>query len=354
MEVKVLITGICGFVGSTVAEALGAGTDLTILGVDNLSRPGSERNRTRLRRLGIEVRHGDTRSRTDLDNLPSVDWIIDAAANPSVLAGVTSGTSSREVVEHNLLSTLNLLEFCRAHRAGMIFLSSSRVYSVKGLAELPLLEKEGSFQLDVGRLPPGVTSAGIAETFPTTPPLSLYGATKLTSELLALEYAAAFGFPLWINRCGVLAGAGQFGRPDQGIFSFWIHSWRQSRPLAYTGFNGHQVRDCLHPRDLAALLRLQLQTSVPARPKVVNVGGGIERSMSLVELSDWCAHRFQSGAVRSAGTAPRPFDLPWVVLDSSLAAEVWHWVPRISLEQILLEIADFAEEHPDWLELSAA
>src|SRR5439155_1377744 len=98
-------------------------------------------------------------------------------------------------------------------------------------------------------------SEGVAENFPITPPVSLYGATKLASEVIALEYGEAFGLPIWINRCGVLAGAGQFGIPDQGIFAFWINSYLRRRPLKYIGFDGqgHQVRDCLHPRHVAAL-----------------------------------------------------------------------------------------------------
>ena len=60
-----------------------------------------------------------------------------------------------------------------------------------------------------------------------------------------------------MNRCGVLAGAGQFGRADQGIFAYWVNSWLRGRPLRYLGFGGqgHQVRDCLHPADLAAAHR---------------------------------------------------------------------------------------------------
>jgi len=56
----------------------------------------------------------------------------------------------------------------------------------------------------------------------TQAPISLYGSTKLACEVLALECGEAFGFPVWVNRCGVLAGAGQFGTPDQGIFAFWV------------------------------------------------------------------------------------------------------------------------------------
>ena len=96
---------------------------------------------------------------------------------------------------------------------------------------------------------------GISEGFPTTAPLSLYGASKLASETLILEYGECFDSPVWLNRCGVLAGAGQFGKADQGIFSFWIHSFREKNSLKYIGFNGtgNQVRDALHPRELAPM-----------------------------------------------------------------------------------------------------
>ena len=77
---------------------------------------------------------------------------------------------------------------------------------------------------------------------------------------MALEYGEAFGFPVWINWCGVLAGKGQFGKADQGIFSYWIRSWRENRPLRYIGFEGTgaQVRDCLHPKDLVTVLKKQM------------------------------------------------------------------------------------------------
>lgn len=79
----------------------------------------------------------------------------------------------------------------------------------------------------------GISPLGVTENYSTEPPVSLYGSTKVTSEHLALEYGTIFGLPVWINRCGVMAGAGQFGHPMQGIFAFWIYSCREKRPLKY-------------------------------------------------------------------------------------------------------------------------
>ena len=139
---KLLLTGVCGFVGSNIAKTLLAQREgLEIVGLDNFIRPGSESNREELRRLGVKLFHGDIRSASDLDPLPAVDWVIDAAANPSVLGGVDGKSSSRQVVEHNLTSTVNLLEFARKHGAGFLLLSTSRLYSINELSRLPLIDR---------------------------------------------------------------------------------------------------------------------------------------------------------------------------------------------------------------------
>ena len=356
--VKILITGICGFVGSCVAAAIReTRPEWTVFGMDNFVRPGSETNPEPLRALGIGVHHGDVRLASDLDALPAADWVIDAAANPSVLAGTDGQSSSRQVVEHNLVGTINLLELCRRRRAGFTLLSTSRVYSIPPLASLPVEAGPGeAFRLQAGAaLPPGVSAAGLEETFSVAPPVSLYGATKLASEILALEYGSSFGFPVWINRCGVLAGAGQFGRPDQGILAYWINAWLRRRPLKYIGFGGTglQVRDALHPRDLAELVVRQIDHGTPGeKPRLVNVAGGAANTFSLAGLSAWCRERSGEHPVAS-DPVERLFDIPWMVLDSGLAGEVWGWQPRTALASILDEIARHAQEHPRWLEMSA-
>lgn len=351
---NLLITGVCGFVGSTLARELMAAVEgCEIYGVDNLSRPGSEQNRQELQAAGVKFLHADLRCASDVARFPEVDWIIDAAANPSVLAGASGDGSSRQLMEHNLVGTLNVLERCRETKAGFLLLSTSRVYSIAPLAELAVESVDGAFQ-PCSPFPRGLTREGIDESFSTSPPVSLYGASKLASETLALEYGSTFDFPVWINRCGVLAGAGQFGKASQGIFSFWIHSHLRGAPLSYIGFGGegYQVRDCLHPRDLIPLIRAQMNTLArDGAPRVVNVSGGIASARSLRQLTEWCNDRF---GVREVCSAPvmRPFDLPWVVLDHRLVTEVWNWSPTIPVEAIWEEIARHAEANPTWLEIS--
>lgn len=348
---KILITGICGFVGSRMAIALkDRAGDLKIAGIDNLLRPGSEMNRADLAGRGIGVIHGDLRMRSDVDVLPDSDYVIDAAANPSVLAGMDGRSSPRQLSEHNLGGTLNLLEYCRERKSGLILLSTNRVYSVKALASLPVVERNGAFELDTSAvLPDGVSVQGISEGFSVRPPVSLYGATKLASEVMSLEYGAAFQFPVWINRCGVLAGAGQFGTAEQGIFSYWLHAHAAKRTLRYIGFGGcgFQVRDAFHPDDLAELILTQLRSN-PPQDAIFHAGGGTGNAMSLAQMTAWADNRF--GAHEPVpDLRPRPFDAPWMVMDCRRAARDLGWTPKRGLDFILNEIADHAASHPDWL-----
>lgn len=354
---RMLITGVCGFVGSTLALYWREHhPDWQLIGIDNLIRPGSDRNRAALVQAGVTVLHGDIRVASDFETLPAVDWVVDAAANPSVLAGVDGNTSSRQVMEHNLQGTLQLLEYCKLHTAGFILLSTSRVYSIPGLAGLPVTAIERAFRLEADHptpLPSGITAKGVNETYSTAAPVSLYGASKVASEALAIEYGLTFGFPVWINRCGVLAGAGQFGHAQQGIFSYWLHAWKQRQPLKYIGFggSGYQVRDCLHPLDLAPVLAQQLNTTRPEADCIANFSGGVANSCSLTQLSDWCTARWGAHEVASEH-ADRPFDIPWMVLDASKAEQRWGFKVQRPLHTVLEEIAEFAEQQPDWLKIS--
>jgi CDP-paratose 2-epimerase len=352
---RLLITGICGFVGSWLAEGLLERREgISICGIDNLMRPGSELNRARLRELGVAVVHGDIRMPSDLESLPAVDWVIDAAANPSALSGIQTGFSSRQLIEHNLRSVGNVLEYCKDRKAGLLLMSTSRVYSIDALTSLPLRAVDDAFCLDeTAPLPAGVSGRGIGVDFSTRSPVSLYGSTKLAGEVLALEYGDAFDFPVWINRCGVLAGAGQFGTPDQGVFSYWIHAHARRRPLRFTGFDGtgKQIRDVFHPRDLTALADAQINCGRSGGQRIYCAGGGRRNAISLAQLTAWCDRRFGPHAP-GADTRPRPYDIPWMIMDSSDAERDFGWRVGFPLEKILAEIAQHAESHPDWLTIS--
>jgi CDP-paratose 2-epimerase len=344
---KILVTGAAGFVGYQMAKYFKEYyTDATLLGIDNLSRRGSEHNVLLLKELGCTFFHGDIRNKEDVDDLPKVDWIVDCAADPSVLAGLHGGSFG--LINNNLIGTIYLLEKCKRDNSGFIMLSTSRVYSIDELSKIPLTQTENSFVIQKNvNYPQGFSQKGVAENFSTASPISLYGSTKLASEVLALEYHYTFGFPVWIDRCGVIAGPGQFGKIDQGIFSFWVYQYLLDRPLAYIGFGGKgkQARDFFHPRDLFSMIKMQIDEPEKKVRRLVNLGGGVDNTYSLAQLDAFCKQQLGTDKVIKSVTENRSFDIPLYISDYSLAEKEWGWKPQISAEVILNEIVEYAQHN---------
>ena len=173
--IRVLVTGGAGFVGSNLAVAFRDRGD-AVTALDNLHRRGSELNLPRFRERGIEFRRGDVRNPADLDGLDGAfDVFIEASAEPSVHAGLDG--SPDYLLGTHLTGTLHCLEFARKRAGVFVFLSTSRVYSIAPLRALPLVETDTRFVCDTA----------IDESFPTHLPRSLYGASKLASELIIQE-----------------------------------------------------------------------------------------------------------------------------------------------------------------------
>ena len=351
---RILLTGICGYVGSRLALRLAETLPgVALMGLDNLSRRGTETNVRPLMQRGVRLVHGDVRLSSDFRALPDADWVIDCAADPRVLAGIVShsGCSAEQLTEHNLVGTLHVLEYCRQRRAGLVLLSSSRVYSIDALTQLPLRETATRLKpaSDLKVFPPGFSVDGIAEDFSTTAPVSLYGATKLASEAMALEYGSAFGLPVWVNRCGVIGGPGQFGQIDQGVFAYWVYSAILGRPLSYIGFGGtgKQVRDCVTAEDLADLVVAQLQAPSRNVPRVLNVGGGNAGAASLLELTRICETNIGRAISVAKAEEPRPYDIPYYVTDTRLVQRCWGWRPTQNAEQIIGNLCGWAVDHRD-------
>ncbi|MFC1705954.1 NAD-dependent epimerase/dehydratase family protein [Planctomycetota bacterium] len=340
---RILITGGAGFVGSHLAVAFRRhDPDGAVLAFDNLRRRGSELNLSRLRQAGVSFVHGDIRCGGDLRDVPGrFDLIVDASAEPSVHAGLVG--SPRYVIDTNLVGTIRTLELASRRAGAFVFLSTSRVYSVAPLRALELRETETRFELAVQQATPGVSACGVAETFRTDLPRSLYGATKLASELLVQEYAESLGLPAIIDRCGVIAGPGQFGKVDQGVFTMWVASHLFGLPISYTGFGGRglQVRDILHPDDLFALLLKQVSALPKYSGEVFNAGGGPEGSVSLREWTGLC--REATGVEVPVAEVPESpaVDVPYYVSDHRKACAAYDWSPERDPRQIAQETASW-------------
>jgi CDP-paratose 2-epimerase len=345
LVMKILITGGAGFIGSNLALCFANGSDAAIVAFDNLHRRGSELALPRLRASGVDFVHGDVRNPEDFGILPPVDLVIECSAEPSVHAGYDSG--ARYLVNTNLLGTINCLDYARRCGAAVIFLSTSRVYSIAALRALPLRHEGSRLALLPGEHGPGWSGRGISEDFPISGPRSLYGATKLASELLIEEYGAAYRLNGIVNRCSVITGPWQMGKVDQGFFALWAARHCYSGALGYSGFGGmgFQVRDVLHVADLYELISLQAHALEAHAGKVYNVGGGPEISISLAELTELCSAR--TGRHLQLGSDPvtRPADVPFYVTDSTRVRAATGWAPTKSVVMILDEILEWLGEN---------
>lgn len=342
---RIVITGGAGFVGSSLALFLaGQGNDWSVTCFDNLHRRGSELNVPRLKEAGIAFIHGDIRISGDLNELPPFDFLIEGSAEPSVMAGITSSPSY--LLGTNLVGTLNCLEIVRQYQASIIFLSTSRVYPIEPINSHHYTEEETRLT-PTGSFLSGFSENGISECFPLSGVRSLYGTTKLCSELCLEEYAASYGIQSVINRCGLISGPWQMGKIDQGVIMHWVLSHLEGRKLSYIGYGGtgKQVRDVLHIDDLCSLILLQIHNIHRFNRTCFNVGGGLSNSVSLQELTAIC--REVTGNTIDIEQIPdtRPNDLIWYVTDNTAITSHCGWKPNKSVWDTVQDITDWIREN---------
>ncbi len=344
---RILITGGAGFVGSSLASLFLRQTPKNeFVVLDNLRRRGSELNLARLRDLGARFYHGDIRCISDLSDLPGVfDLLIEASAEPSVHAGQDG--SPDYVLQSNLVGTLNCLEYARKNVDALIFMSTSRVYSIGPLRAIKLVESDTRFEIAPDQTLPGIGHDGISEEFPNHLHRSFYGATKLCSEMILQEYVASYGLRAVTNRCSVITGPGQFGKVDQGVFGMWVAAHCFDRPLTYTGFGGtgKQVRDLLHPRDLFELINLQLEKLDECAGASFNVGGGTSNSTSLLEFTDLCREATGCRVPVSQDEHTQNVDVPLYITDCAKVSATFGWHIKTGLREIVEETSQWVRDN---------
>ena len=347
---RVLVTGGAGFVGGNLCVALAARrSDWELVAFDNLHRAGSELNVPRLRAAGVTFVEGDVRDVDALNGVGPIDALVEASAEPSVLAGVTDGVDY--LVGTNLVGAFQCLELCRRHGAQLVFLSTSRVYPVAALRDVSYSETDTRFAIDAVQAQGGVSEAGVSERFSLDGARTLYGATKLAAELLVTEYAATFGVRTVVNRCGVIAGPWQMGKVDQGVVAHWVLAHRFRRALTYIGYGGtgKQVRDVLHVDDLVELVVEQLDDPGHWAGRTFNVGGGVEVSVSLRELTTLCRELTHVEVDVTPAGEQRPGDVPIYVSDCSELFAHTAWRPQRTPRDIVKDIVAWVDTNEDAL-----
>lgn len=347
---NILVTGGAGFVGSNLSIKLKESyPSLNITVADNLARRGSKLNVPRLSEHDINFIRSDIRYKDDIAEWPDYDLLIDCSAEPSVQAGITD--SPVDILDNNLIGTMNCMEDARKKNAAFLFLSTSRVYPIATLNDLPWSEDKTRFKWNENKNTTGFSKNGVAEEFPLTGARSMYGATKLAAELLLQEYAYSFNMPVLINRCGILSGPWQMGKVDQGVIALWTARHIYEKPLKYIGYEGtgKQVRDALHIDDLFELVIKQMGKSDTWDGRMYNVGGGNDVSTSLLELTDICRNITGKKIQITADPNTSPVDLRIYITDLSKVMEEYDWKPMKKTEDIVSDIATWITDNKESL-----
>lgn len=323
---KVLITGGCGFIGSNLAIFLKK-RNFKVFSLDNLFRKGSKINLAKIKKNGIKNYHIDIKNLSK-QNIGKYDVVIDCCAEPSVEA---SKKELDRVIDTNLIGTYNLLKKCVDDKSFIIFLSSSRVYSIKKLKELV---KRKNFKSEIK------SKKEIDEKFSTSCPRSFYGYTKLASEELIKEFSYMYNLKYVINRLGVISGPGQMGKVDQGFMSLWVWKYLNNQQLKYIGFGGHgnQVRDVLHIDDLNNLILKQIKKIKTINNITITAGGGRRNLISLKNLSTVCEKILKNKIKFKKEAKTSLYDIPYYCSSNYKVKKLYNWKPKLNISDIVKDI----------------
>ena len=324
---KILITGGCGFVGTNVSISLNK-LGFKIYSLDNLARKGSQYNLELLKKAGIKNFKHDISNYKKISQLPKFDLVIDCCAEAAV---EVSKNQIDNVIKTNLIGTFNILKKVKKDNSKIIFLSSSRVNSISSIDNI-LKKRILKNKIKLKKK--------INESFDVLKPKSIYGFTKLASEMLIEEFSYAFGVKFIINRCGVLSGPLQFGKQDQGFVSLWVWHHLLKKKLKYIGYGGYgyQIRDVLHIQDLVNLLKIQIKKFNKINNQIFTVGGSTKSFTSLNELTGIC--KKITGNKIKFTKKPRTsiYDIPYFITDNKKVTKTYGWTPKKNINDIVKDI----------------
>jgi CDP-paratose 2-epimerase len=326
---KLLITGGCGFLGSNLAaHAISLGLDLCLL--DNLYRHGAVSNLEWLRSLGkFEFAHCDVRNANDVEKIVQrikPDLVFHLAGQ---VAMTTSIVNPRMDFEINALGTLNVLEAVRLHapQAGVFYSSTNKVY---GDLEQFQYEELATRYICIDK-PQGFDESTQLDFH------SPYGCSKGSADQYLRDYHRIYGLQTVVFRHSSMYGGRQFATVDQGWIGWFCQMAAQTKmgkchePFGISG-NGKQVRDVLHAEDMISLYFSTAQHLDRAAGQAFNIGGGVDNSLSLLELFALLEKQIDRPLIFSKGP-PRESDQRVFIADIRKIFRLSGWAPKVSAAQ---------------------
>jgi CDP-paratose 2-epimerase len=334
----VLITGGAGFIGSNLAERLlsEAGTRVRIF--DNLSRRGVVHNLewlgSKADRSRLEIVEGDVRDAAAVRRgTRDVSEIYHLAAQVAVTTSVDDPKTDFEI---NAMGTFHVLEGARASGRSpfLLFTSTNKVYG--SLEGVPVAVRGTRYKAQISEF------VGVNESEPLDFH-SPYGCSKGAADQYVRDYARIYGLDSVVFRMSCIAGPRQFGNEDQGWVAHFLYSVLEARTITVCG-DGFQVRDVLHVHDLVDAMMAARAARERTRGQVYNLGGGMSRAVSVIELLNECERR-TGMPLHLDYTAVRPGDQPLYITDTHKIESHTGWKARRGVEDILEDIEQFWHKH---------
>ena len=323
---KILITGGCGFVGSNLALFLKK-KGFKVHTLDNLTRKGSRYNSNLLKKQKIKNYKINISNIKKIKSLPKYDLILDCCAEAAV---EISKNDFDKVINTNLIGTINILKKSKNDKSKIIFISSSRIYPLEEMNKV-IKNKNLKSKIKISKM--------FSEKDKIIGPKTIYGLTKLCSEMLIEEFSYAYKLKYLINRCGVISGPLQFGKQDQGFVSLWIWRHLNKKKLSYIGYGGYgnQIRDVLHIDDLSELILLQIKNINKINNKLFTVGGSKTSYTSLNQLTKLCqkitGNKIKMGKVSKTSS----YDIPYYLSDNTHVSNTYRWKPKRNINQVVMD-----------------
>ncbi|HZU33482.1 MAG TPA: GDP-mannose 4,6-dehydratase [Candidatus Angelobacter sp.] len=334
---SVLIFGGAGFIGSNLAHSLLTGTDARVHVFDNLSRGGVHHNLEWLKKTAgnsgrLQITVGDVRDSKQVDRaVAHASEIYHFAAQVAV---TTSVTDPRLDFEVNLAGTFNVLDAARrsGNKPFILFTSTNKVYGGLGTSAPVISGKRYAIPSYLG------TSEAQPLDFH-----SPYGCSKGAADQYVHDFARIYDLPTVVLRMSCIAGPRQFGTEDQGWVAHFIYSALQKQPIVIYG-DGRQVRDVLCVYDLIRAMNAVRQNLEITSGQVYNVGGGMENTISLLELIDEI-EAITGHRLSCMRDERRLGDQAVYITDISKLKRDTGWKPEIGLKKTIQLLKKFWEEN---------
>jgi len=333
----VLITGGSGFIGTNLAHRIAASGKPVLL-LDNLSRPGVERNLQWLRQTHgqlVQIEVGDVQDSHLLRSaVERASQVFHFAAQVAVTTSLTNSIHDFEV---NARGTLNLLEAIRSmdDPPPLVFTSTNKVYG--GLPDVKLRVRDNRYEPEEEHL----RNHGISEARPLDFH-SPYGCSKGAADQYVIDYARTFGLPATVFRMSCIYGPHQFGTEDQGWVAHFLIRAIQNKPITLYG-DGMQVRDILFVEDLVDAFLLAQANMHVCSGQAFNLGGGPQNTISLHELLDLMKQMLGQKPKVLSG-AWRPGDQRYYVSDTAKFSQATGWQTKVGVDEGVRRLYDWLKE----------